>query len=144
MIEIHAAPENALRTRFEATTKAAEAFLNAADVDEEDQQTTRRIRAAIIFVESYRELPLLAWPRTLLDTVAEFEERMVIWRQRHARMVERLIGRRVGTGGSSGVDYLDKTASYRVFQDLWSVRTILLHSDALPHLKRPSFYGFAK
>ncbi|MFO0587032.1 MAG: hypothetical protein U0441_05830 [Polyangiaceae bacterium] len=35
---------------------------------------------------------------------------MIMWRQRHARMVERVIGRRVGTGGSTGVDYLGETA----------------------------------
>ncbi|MEZ4312709.1 MAG: tryptophan 2,3-dioxygenase family protein, partial [Polyangiaceae bacterium] len=52
---------------------------------------------------------------------------------RHARMVERVIGRRVGTGGSSGVDYLDETAlKYRVFLDLWGVRALLLRAPILP------------
>ena len=83
-----------------------------------------RIRAAVLFIESYRELPLLAWPRKVLDALVEFEQALVIFRQRHARMVERVIGRRTGTGGSAGVDYLDQTAlRYRVFQDLWAVRT---------------------
>jgi len=57
--------------------------------------------------------------------------------------VERVIGRRVGTGGSSGVDYLDLTSSYRVFRELWAVRTILLPRSALPKLRNPEFYGFA-
>ncbi len=144
MIEIGAAPEEGLRARFKATSDGAHAFLGALDIDEENRAHTRRIRAAILFVECYRELPLLAWPRTLLDTAAELEERMVLFRHRHARMVERIIGRRVGTGGSSGVDYLDKTGQYRVFQDLWSVRTIFLQSDELPPLQNPAFYGFAQ
>ena len=73
----------------------------------------------------------------------ETEQAILIFRQRHARMVERIIGRRVGTGGSSGVDYLDATAvAYRVFKDLWSARTYLLRRDALPPLADPSFYDF--
>ena len=56
----------------------------------------------------------------------ELEEQLVLWRTRHARMVERTIGRRIGTGGSSGVDYLDQTSRYRIFPELWAVRTLLL------------------
>ena len=53
------------------------------------------------------------------------------------------IGRRVGTGGSSGVDYLDKTAKVRIFTDLWAVRTVMMPKDMLPDLSNPDFYGFA-
>jgi tryptophan 2,3-dioxygenase len=69
---------------------------------------------------------------------------MVIFRQRHARMVEREIGRRIGTGGSAGVDYLDQTAlAYRVFRDLWAARTILLRKGAVPPLDDSEhLYGF--
>ena len=67
----------------------------------------------------------------------------MIFRQRHARMVEREIGRRVGTGGSAGVDYLDQTAlQYRIFDDFWAVRTILIRRDAVPELAEGDFYGF--
>ncbi len=101
-----------------------------------------RGRSGLLFIESYRELPLLAWPRKLISTLIELEEAMVLWRSSHARMVERVIGRRVGTGGSSGVDYLDMTTKYRVFVDLWSVRSILIKKSALPELQSPEFYGF--
>ena len=57
-------------------------------------------------------------------------------------MVERMIGLRVGTGGSSGVEYLDATTSHRIFDDLWQVRTQLLPRDARPPLKNAQFYGF--
>ena len=60
---------------------------------------------------------------------------MILFRSHHARMVERMIGRRMGTGGSSGVDYLDMTLKYRVFTDLWAVRTMLVKRDALPNPK---------
>jgi tryptophan 2,3-dioxygenase len=117
-------------------------FLFAEDVPATERARVRRVRAGIVFVESYRQLPLLAWPRLLLDAVVELEENLVLWRTRHARMVERVIGRRIGTGGSSGVDYLDATARVRIFGDLWTARTILLPREALPPLQRGEAYGF--
>jgi len=108
----------------------------------EEDSSLRRRRAGLVFIESYRELPLLAWPRKLISTLIELEESMILWRSAHARMVERMIGRRIGTGGSSGVDYLDMTTKYRVFIDLWSVRSVLIKKEALPPLQNPAFYEF--
>lgn len=101
-----------------------------------------RARAGLLFIESYRELPLLTWPRTLIDAIVELEESMVKWRHSHARMVERIMGRRIGTGGTSGVDYLDATSQYRIFKDLWGVRTILVKPENRPALKNAEFYGY--
>jgi tryptophan 2,3-dioxygenase len=129
--------------RFSEGEAAARRFLNAEDAPAAEREWTRRVRAALVFVESYRDLPLLAWPRALLDRLVALEQGMIVWRSRHARMVERVIGRRVGTGGSAGVDYLDGTASYRVFQELWTVRTLLLPRERLPRLEGREQYGFA-
>ena len=54
-----------------------------------------------------------------------------------------MIGKRVGTGGSTGVDYLDQTTKYRIFTELWAVRTSLLPKNAIPELKNVQFYDFA-
>lgn len=130
--------------RYALATRQARDFLAAEDVEDEEQRPfVRRTRAALVFVESYRELPLLAWPRLLIDTIVETEEQLILWRHRHARMVERVIGRRIGTGGSSGVEYLDKTTAMRVFSDLWTVRSLLLPKVELPALDQQAFYGFA-
>lgn len=134
----------ALADRFAASTEGVRRFLAAEDRPAGERARRQRIRAGILFIESYRDRPLLAWPRTLLDRVVEVEQQLVIWRARHARMVERTIGRRIGTGGSSGVDYLDKTTTYRVFDDLWAVRTVLLPKEALPPGGAPGEYGFAR
>jgi len=133
----------AIQTRFAASLHASHAFLSGADAAVSERLQICRLRAALLFIESYRDLPLLAWPRLLLDTVVEMEEGLILWRTRHARMVERVIGRRVGTGGSSGVDYLDETAKYRIFPELWAVRTLLLPRAALPALQRAALYHFA-
>ena len=134
----------AVHERFAKELEGTRSFLFAEDVAFEERPRTRRVRAGLLFIESYRELPLLAWPRLLVDAVVELEEELVLWRTRHARMVERTIGRRAGTGGSPGVEYLDRTAAYRIFTELWAVRTILLPREALPNLKNPGAYGFAR
>ena len=134
-----------LKARYEKEVASARSYMMADEVEGSDEEVrrVRRIRSAAIFVESYRELPLLAWPRELLDSVVAFEQSFVIFRQRHARMVERVIGRRTGTGGSAGVDYLDNTAmKYRIFKDVWAARTLLLREHALPKLKHADAYGF--
>jgi tryptophan 2,3-dioxygenase len=66
----------------------------------------------------------------LLEELIEFDERLLLWRGRHVRMVERMIGHKRGTGGSSGVEYLQKTLEYRCFPELWEVRTLLGQSTS--------------
>jgi tryptophan 2,3-dioxygenase len=129
-----------IRARYEAEKSSVKAFFHPNE--KEVGARRARIRAAMLFIETYRELPLLAWPREVLDGLVELEELFVIFRQRHARMVERVIGRRTGTGGSSGVDYLDATAKYRIFRDLWAIRTLQIRRAAAPTLKHAEFYGF--
>jgi len=131
--------------RYEREIVMARAFVRAEDEPEKTRARTARIRAAILFIESYRELALLAWPRDVIDALVALEQAFVIFRQRHARMVERVIGRRTGTGGSTGVDYLDQTAlRYRIFRDVWAARTLLIAERDLPPLENAGFYGFAK
>jgi len=61
----------------------------------------------------------------LLEDFIEFDERFLLWRGRHVRMVERMIGMKPGTGGSLGVNYLEKTLAKKFFPELWAVRTEL-------------------
>jgi len=61
----------------------------------------------------------------LLEDLIELDERLLLWRGRHVRMVERMIGHKHGTGGSLGVDYLAKTLGAKMFPELWDVRTYL-------------------
>ena len=140
IMEGDAAHEN-LEDRYRWEAKSAEKFLRPSE--DEGGARIARIRAAMIFIETYRELPLLAWPREVLNELVRVEQRFLIFRQRHARMVERVIGSRTGTGGSEGVKYLDETAlRYRIFRDLWAVRTLMIRPGATPKLERPEFYGF--
>ncbi|NUP11280.1 MAG: tryptophan 2,3-dioxygenase [Polyangiaceae bacterium] len=134
------------KARYEKEAESAARFLFAEDEPDlpaEEKAERRKVRAALVFLESYRELPRLAWPREALDALVAMEQKILIWRQRHARMVERIIGRRTGTGGSSGVDYLDQTAlRYRVFSDVWTIRTLLLQKSAVPSIDNAADFRF--
>jgi tryptophan 2,3-dioxygenase len=130
-----------LRGMYAGERASAAAFLRPGE--EEGGRRRARIRAAMIFIETYRDLPLLAWPREVLAKLIELEQAFRVFRQRHARMVERVIGRRTGTGGSDGVSYLDETAlRYRIFRDLWAVRSLMIRPGATPPLDRESYYEF--
>ena len=134
------------KARYEKEAEVARQFLlgeDEPDLPSDERSHRRNVRAALVFLESYRELPRLAWPREALDALVAMEQKILVWRQRHARMVERIIGRRTGTGGSTGVDYLDQTAlKYRVFGDVWTIRTLLLQKSAVPQIANAEDFKF--
>ncbi len=59
------------------------------------------------------------------ERLTEFDELVVGWRLRHIQMVERTIGMKMGTGGSTGSSYLRLTLDKRFFPELWEARTML-------------------
>ncbi|WP_275899579.1 tryptophan 2,3-dioxygenase [Bacillus piscicola] len=61
----------------------------------------------------------------LAEKLVDIEDWLQQWRFRHMKTVERIIGFKVGTGGSSGVDYLRKVLDHRFFPELWDLRTEL-------------------
>jgi tryptophan 2,3-dioxygenase len=75
------------------------------------------IQAALVRI--YRERPDVS---VLLELLTDFDEGLQEWRYRHVKMVERTIGLKPGTGGSSGAAFLRATLFKPVFPDLWEVR----------------------
>jgi tryptophan 2,3-dioxygenase len=61
----------------------------------------------------------------LCERFVDLDEGMQEWRYRHVRMVERTIGRKPGTGGSAGAEYLKSTLARPAFPDLWEIRASL-------------------
>ena len=70
-------------------------------------------------IAAYRTDPETA---LLLERLVDIDEGLQEWRYRHVKMVERTIGMKMGTGGSSGAKYLIDTLFNPVFPDLWNVR----------------------
>ncbi len=66
------------------------------------------------------------WPEYhMCEQLVDVEESFQLWRFRHMKTVERIIGHRRGTGGSSGVDFLKKALELEFFPELLDVRTVL-------------------
>ena len=61
----------------------------------------------------------------LCERLVDLDEGMQEWRYRHVKMVERTIGTKMGTGGSSGAEYLRNTVGRNLFPDLWEIRAQL-------------------
>ncbi|KQL35348.1 MULTISPECIES: tryptophan 2,3-dioxygenase [Bacillaceae] len=61
----------------------------------------------------------------LAEKLVDIEDWLQQWRFRHMKTVERIIGFKTGTGGSSGVNYLRKVLDHRFFPELWDLRTSL-------------------
>lgn len=59
----------------------------------------------------------------ICERLVDIDEGIQEWRYRHVKMVERTIGHKIGTGGSSGVEYLASTLFAPVFKDLWEIRS---------------------
>ncbi len=109
-------------------------FINEADYPE-DRGLSADARRNALFIMLYRDYPLLHLPYELLSTLLEIDEALGLWRHRHIHMVQRTIGRRVGTGGSTGADYLKSAAdSHYVFKELAELTSFLLPRLSLPKL----------
>ncbi len=90
---------------------------------------------AALFIMLYRDYPLLHLAYDLLNTLLEIDEMLGLWRHRHIHLVQRTIGKRIGTGGSSGADYLRKAAdSHYVFKEFAELTSFLLPRQRLPKL----------
>lgn len=90
---------------------------------------------AALFITIYRNLPIFHLPFELLNTLSEIDELLSNWRYRHFMMVRRMIGLRVGTGGTSGAGYLEGTLSqHYAFREITEVATFLIERSKRPVL----------
>ena len=78
-----------------------------------------------VFAKIYRD-PQTYWAEyALCERLVDVEESFQLWRFRHMKTVERIIGFKGGTGGSSGVDFLSRALEISFFPELLDVRTLL-------------------
>jgi len=90
---------------------------------------------AALFIMLYRGYPLLQAPFQLLNGLLEIDEQLSSWRYRHMNMVHRMIGTRIGTGGSSGKDYLKAAADkHYIFKEIAQLNSFLIERRRLPTL----------
>ncbi|MGG3736804.1 tryptophan 2,3-dioxygenase [Aeribacillus pallidus] len=77
------------------------------------------------WLEVYRNVDKYWDLYQLAEKLVDIEDWLQQWRFRHMKTVERIIGHKTGTGGSSGVTYLKKVLDQRFFPELWNIRTKL-------------------
>lgn len=102
--------------------------------DETRNLSSAACRSAL-FIMLYRGYPILQQPYQLINAVLELDEQLNSWRHRHINMVHRTIGQRVGTGGSSGKDYLREAANkHYIFKEFAQLTSFLIERKRLPQL----------
>lgn len=88
-----------------------------------------------LFVMLYRDEAILNAPFQLLKRLMDIDENFTTWRYRHALLAQRMLGTKIGTGGSSGHAYLKRAADgNRAFLDLFNLSTYLVPRSVLPKL----------
>ncbi|NMW25533.1 tryptophan 2,3-dioxygenase, partial [Rhodanobacter denitrificans] len=89
-------------------------------------QAYRRNEALLPVLKRIYEQRAEFWPEYhMCEQLVDVEESFQLWRFRHMKTVERIIGHRRGTGGSSGVSFLKKALDLEFFPELLDVRTVL-------------------
>ncbi len=108
-------------------------FLNNATPTE--RNLSPAASRAALFIMLYRSYPMLQLPFQLLNSLLEIDEQLSSWRYRHMNMVHRMIGTRIGTGGSSGKDYLKAAADkHYIFREIAQLNSFLIERRKLPAL----------
>jgi tryptophan 2,3-dioxygenase len=107
------------------------------DHSQGDRALSDRARRAALFIFLYRDYPILQNPFRIINQLLEIDELMATWRWRHVNMVSRMIGMRVGTGGSSGKGYLREAAlKHFVFSEFAELSSFLIERHKLPKLTK--------
>jgi tryptophan 2,3-dioxygenase len=99
------------------------------------RRLSHRAFLAALLINLYRDEPIFQLPFRLLIALVDIDEGFTAWRYRHALLAHRMIGGRIGTGGTAGHAYLDAAARrHRVFSDLFDLPTFFIPRSALPTL----------
>jgi tryptophan 2,3-dioxygenase len=134
------APEKEMRLRMLGTTDTFFESILSEEAHKKMQEEGKlrlsyRATLAALLIRVYRDEPILHTPYNLLNNIVEIDELFTTWRYRHSQMVLRMLGRKIGTGGSSGYEYLHATAvKHHIFWDFHNISTLLIPRSERPVL----------
>jgi tryptophan 2,3-dioxygenase len=125
--------------QIEASLKTFDAVFDEVKYKELQAQGYFRLSSkalhAALLVQLYREQPILQMPFRMIHALVDLDENMTQWRYRHSLMAHRMLGRKIGTGGSSGHDYLKAaTDRHKIFTDFFNLTTFLIPRSMIPKL----------
>ena len=119
----------------EAERKNLQSFDSIFVEGKEAGQLSVKAKRAALFIMLYRGYPVFHLPFQLLNTLLEIDEQLSTWRYRHMNMVHRMIGTRIGTGGSTGRDYLRAALDkHYIFREIAELTSFLIERSKLPPL----------
>ncbi|HMU09947.1 MAG TPA: tryptophan 2,3-dioxygenase family protein [Ferruginibacter sp.] len=106
------------------------------NTNEERKLSPKACRSAL-FIMLYHGYPMMELPFQLLDTLLEIDNQLGAWRYRHINMVQRMIGSRIGTGGSTGAGYLKGAMDkHYIFKEIAQLNSYLVDRKKLPVLAK--------
>ena len=106
-------------------------------VSEGERRLSQKATLNALFILLYRDQPILHLPYLILSALMDIDENFTTWRYRHAIMAHRMLGTKIGTGGSSGHEYLKSAAeNNRSFVDLFNLSTFIIPRSKLPVLPK--------
>ena len=99
------------------------------------KRLSQKASLAALFIMLYRDEPILQAPFKLLTKLIDIDQSLNAWRYGHALLAQRMIGTKIGSGGSSGSKYLKRTLEkHSIFDDYANLSTYLIPKSALPIL----------
>nr|CAD7196154.1 unnamed protein product [Timema douglasi] len=128
-----------LEKRKEVFDSIFDPSVHTALVSRGERRFSHKALQGAIMITFYRDEPRFSQPHQLLMLLMDIDSLITKWRYNHVIMVQRMIGSaQLGTGGSSGYQYLRSTLSdrYKVFLDLFNLSTFLIPRDYIPPLSR--------
>jgi len=97
------------------------------------RRLSQKATLGALFIQLYRDEPITQLPHRLLTQLVNMDQLFTSWRDRHRLLVFRMIGVKIGTGGSAGPAYLKKTAAkHSVFRDIANLSPYIIPRSSLP------------
>ena len=126
---------------YDAIKKTYEALFDEKKyqhlLDNGHRRISQKATLGALFIKLYRDEPVLQMPHRLLTQLVDMDQLLTSWRYRHSLLVFRMIGVKIGTGGSSGYGYLKKTAEkHSIFRDISNLSTYIIPRSTLPVLPK--------
>ena len=104
-------------------------------IEEGEITLSYKATMSALLINLYRDEPILHLPYQLLRSLVELDHKIACLRFRHVQMVEKMLGQKIGTGGSSGQGYLKQTVDkHKLFTDLANIATLMISRSYLPKL----------
>lgn len=104
-------------------------------IDAGQRKLSQKAILNALFIFLYRDEPMLSMPHQMMSAMMDIDENFTTWRYRHALLAQRMIGTKIGTGGSSGHQYLKRAAdNNRVYLDFFNLSSFLIPRSQLPQI----------